>query len=290
MNDQSIKIMVCCHKPYHYPKDPLYLPIQVGKALKDLDLGFQTDDLCMGEACDNISKLNGIYCEMTAMYWAWKNIRRVYPDIQYVGLCHYRRYFNTENHAVTYWLKKAVKMGGKLISVISGKGLGLLYTEPCSKIASLEDERFARTTARLREIIPRYDIVSTKPIRIVNMNVEGFFNVIGRQYIELLQEIVRKDYPDYYSALETVLSGSKLHAANMIILRTEYLDEYCGFVFGVLEKHLDAVKETKLCLDPETEGMYARIPGYLAEILTSTYIQSKQGKLKCKSVEKYFVK
>ena len=36
---------------------------------------------------DNISAKNSQYCELTAQYWAWKNI-----DCDYYGFFHYRRY------------------------------------------------------------------------------------------------------------------------------------------------------------------------------------------------------
>lgn len=85
--EPKIKILVACHKadPAIRQND-IYMPIQVGKALHpELDLGFQGDD-----TGDNISEKNGSYCELTAMYWAWKNLPK---DVDIVGLCHYRRYF-----------------------------------------------------------------------------------------------------------------------------------------------------------------------------------------------------
>ena len=83
---EKIKILVACHKQAEVFKNNVYLPIHVGKALhKDVDLGFQGDDT--GE---NISSLNPLYCELTAQYWGWKNL-----DVEYIGLCHYRRYFKT---------------------------------------------------------------------------------------------------------------------------------------------------------------------------------------------------
>ena len=83
------KMLVCCHKP-----DPAirteepYLPLQVGKANHpELDLGFATDN-----TGDNISERNEGWSELTGMYWGWKNVR----DVDYLGVCHYRRYFNID--------------------------------------------------------------------------------------------------------------------------------------------------------------------------------------------------
>lgn len=67
------------------PDDKMYLPIHVGAEGKDLDLGFVKDN-----TGDNISAKNKNYCELTGLYWAWKNL-----DAEYLGLAHYRRHFST---------------------------------------------------------------------------------------------------------------------------------------------------------------------------------------------------
>lgn len=82
----KVKILVAIHKPDKVYEDKVYMPIQVGKALSEFDLGFQGDDVGY-----NISEKNPMYCELTAQYWAWKNLH----NVEYVGLCHYRRYFKT---------------------------------------------------------------------------------------------------------------------------------------------------------------------------------------------------
>jgi len=70
--------------------DETFVPIQVGAELhKDLDLCALKDNL--GE---NISEMNGYYCELTAHYWVWKNAKKYYPNLKYVGFCHYRRWFD----------------------------------------------------------------------------------------------------------------------------------------------------------------------------------------------------
>ncbi|MCH5174673.1 MAG: DUF4422 domain-containing protein [Prevotellaceae bacterium] len=79
----NIKILIATHKKYHMPQDDIYLPVMVGSTLCDDDFGYQRDD--EGE---NISSRNPFFCELTAMYWAWKNLH-----VDYVGLVHYRRHF-----------------------------------------------------------------------------------------------------------------------------------------------------------------------------------------------------
>ena len=79
----NIKIIVATHKKYWMPDDPMYLPVHVGAAGKE-DLGYQRDD--EGE---NISDKNANYCELTGLYWAWKNV-----NADYIGLAHYRRHFS----------------------------------------------------------------------------------------------------------------------------------------------------------------------------------------------------
>lgn len=80
-----IKIYVATHKAYDkIYQDEIYTPIHVGKKLSNTDLGYIGDD-----TGDNISEKNPNYSEMTAQYWAWKNIH----DVKYIGFCHYRRYF-----------------------------------------------------------------------------------------------------------------------------------------------------------------------------------------------------
>jgi hypothetical protein len=84
MNNYSAKIIIATHKKYQMPTDSLYLPLQVGAEGRALDLGYEKDN-----SGDNISNLNAFFCELTALYWAWKNI-----DTDYIGLAHYRRHFS----------------------------------------------------------------------------------------------------------------------------------------------------------------------------------------------------
>ena len=78
---KSIKIIVATHKKYEMPEDELYLPLHVGAYNKE-SIGYKRDD--EGE---NISQKNPSFCELTGLYYAWKNVKA-----DYIGLVHYRRY------------------------------------------------------------------------------------------------------------------------------------------------------------------------------------------------------
>ncbi|MCM1124347.1 MAG: DUF4422 domain-containing protein [Eubacterium sp.] len=82
----SVTIFTMTHKKFQEPDDPVYMPLHVGRA-KGADYGYAGDN-----TGDNISEKNCYYGELTGVYWVWKNIR----TSDYVGICHYRRYFCTE--------------------------------------------------------------------------------------------------------------------------------------------------------------------------------------------------
>ena len=84
-------IYVMTHKACTIPDIPGYVRMQVGAALHE-DLGYLRDD----EGEDHISDLNPYFSELTGMYSIWRNL----PDADYVGICHYRRFFINEKKQV----------------------------------------------------------------------------------------------------------------------------------------------------------------------------------------------
>lgn len=58
---------------------------------------------------ENISEKRNSFCELTVMYWAWKNMQA-----DYYGLCHYRRYLSFAEHSANIIEKNYID--SKLIS------------------------------------------------------------------------------------------------------------------------------------------------------------------------------
>ena len=83
MKNKDITIIVATHKKYKMPSDKMFLPLHVGAEGKG-DLGYTKDNIG-----DNISEKNPKFCELTGLYWAWRNL-----NSEYIGLAHYRRHFS----------------------------------------------------------------------------------------------------------------------------------------------------------------------------------------------------
>lgn len=81
----DLKIYSVTHKNYWFPPDDIYIPIQVGFANTiEGDFG----PILRDNIGENISEKNKHYCEMTAIYWVWKNAKH-----DFIGIDHYRRHF-----------------------------------------------------------------------------------------------------------------------------------------------------------------------------------------------------
>lgn len=189
----DVKILVATHKPYWMPSDSVYMPIHVGRERKT-DIGFTGDN-----TGDNISTKNPYFCELTGLYWAWKNL-----NCEYIGLCHYRRYFST------------------------GKG------EKKERIMSRFD---------YERLLSMYDVVVPAKrnyyIETVRSQYEHAHN---KRDLDEVQQIVHEKYPMYDRAFETVMKRKRLHILNMFAMKKELFNQYCEWLFDILftlEKRID---------------------------------------------------
>ena len=196
---KNIKILVATHKKYDMPDSDIYLPIQVGAEGKE-DLGYEYDN--KGE---NISSKNAYYCELTGLYWAWKNL-----NAEYIGLTHYRRHFTNS--------KKIPKNKEKKFKI-------LLNREQTEKI--LNDT----------------DIILPKKRKYYIENLYDHYK--HTMHIEPLDEtrkIIEEQCPKYLAEFDKLHKRTSAHMFNMFIMKKKYLDSYCEWLFKILfelEKRID---------------------------------------------------
>lgn len=92
---KKIAIYIATHRQ-KLEEDEWHVPIQVGADGSSIDIQETKDNT--GE---HISDKNASYCELTALYWIWKNSQ---ADV--VGLEHYRRRFHVSRGEVCTILEK----------------------------------------------------------------------------------------------------------------------------------------------------------------------------------------
>lgn len=193
-------ILVATHKEYEMPKSSLYLPLQAG-AKERASIGFERDD-----SGDNISHLNANFCELTAVYWAWKNL-----DSDYIGLVHYRRYF-----------------AGKEKFTVSGKQKGILSESELNKLLNGTDI-----------VLPgkrKYYIESLYTHYAHTLYVEPLAEV---------GKIIDEFYPEYSKEFARLKTRKSAHIFNMFVMKRDVFDRYCTWLFDILFKLKDRVDATQ---------------------------------------------
>lgn len=218
----KLKILVACHKADSaIRQDNVYMPIQVGKALHpELELGFQCDN-----TGDNISEKNASYCELTAIYWAWKNLK----NTDYIGLCHYRRYFDFDFS------------DEKRINAIFGK---------------------------------KYDLIAVKDCMLGNRVYQDLVSFITWEHYAIMIDTIIQEHPEMYEAVcRYFYSNNAYSVFNMFIAPKALYDEYCEFLFPLLEKVETRIK-------PYPYARLQRSLGYMAEAIQGLWIMHKNLKVK----------
>ncbi len=203
-----VKVFVMTHKEFPVPPDPVYIPLQVGRSLSN-DLGFLGD-----HTGDNISDKNRSFCELTGMYWIWKNLKTE----GYVGVCHYRRYpVNEKNLIMTEEEYLSIL---KEYEFITTKKLTLNFSYYDGYAANHNIRDLDVTGEVIREKFPEYYPAF---LRLVHQNQTYFGNIIITS---------KENFDAYASWLFAILFETEER-----IDISEY-DDYHKRVFGFLSEFL----------------------------------------------------
>lgn len=193
--EKRIKIYVASHKPTEKYGDKSYQLIHVGAAQHtDVNIVGAVKDNCCP---DNISSKNDIYCELTALYYVWKNVQ----DVDITGLVHYRRFF-TRSTRVVKNPNDIILTQEEIIDALSEKDI--ILGSPSKK---------------------KYAVGGffTNPLDVPEFAI--YRNILPS--IKLL-------YPEYVEDYYKEFFEPTMSFCNMMICKKELFDQYCEFLFNVL--------------------------------------------------------
>ncbi|NCD09007.1 MAG: DUF4422 domain-containing protein [Negativicutes bacterium] len=221
----DIKVIIAAHKPYWMPIDDCYLPLHVGKEGKN-GIGFIGDN-----TGDHISAKNANYCELTGIYWAWKNLKT-----DYIGVCHYRRYF-TNGNPLNIEKKRAV---------------------------ILKRAEFEKILQKTNIIVPdkrHYYIETTR---------KQYEHAHNPADLAVTESIIKERYAEYLPSFKKVMDRTWGHRFNMFVMRKDYFDEYCTWLFDILfelEKRIDI---------SSYDNYNARVFGFISERLLDVWLETNK--------------
>lgn len=183
-------IMVVTHKEEKLINNELYRPIAVGSLCNNEKLtGYLKDNVG-----DNISSKNSSYCELTALYWVWKNYMTGFDNI---GLCHYRRYFTaTAFHGKRFYLNN------RLLTKYM-KEFDVILPKPFEFKITVDKVYYELGCGKLHDL-------------------------------EILGQTISEIYPDYYEDFKEILKRKQLSYCNMFVLSSPNLSAYCEWLFHIL--------------------------------------------------------
>lgn len=235
------KIFVTYHKSTHLVNGGIIAPIQVGEGADLQGCRFRDN---VGA---NIADRNDRYCEMTAAYWAWKNV----AGQDYIGLLHYRRFLDFVENRLHHDEWGVVNLPA--------------FTTDFETRFGLNDEAIAAA-------VSGYDIVLPKKWSVRNAghrNLEQHYIKAPYHHesdLTLCRDVVARRSPEYLPSWRQVFSGHEGWFNNMFIFRSAIFNDYCDWLFPLLE-------EVEQQIPFERYGVQEqRVMGYLAERLLNVWL------------------
>lgn len=201
---KTYRIIVATHKQFQMPEDKdLYIPIQVGSEGKE-DLGYQPDNQGV-----HISHLNPYYCELTGLYWAWKNL-----ECDYLGLVHYRRYFTSKRHS---------------------------YRE----VISMDDIILSKS--EVKNLLSKYDVVVPKKRKYyIETLYSHYAHTLDASHLDLARKVIEKQQPEYLDSFDKVMKQRSGYMFNMFIMKKELANNYFEWLFPILDCMFDQINLSEL--------------------------------------------
>ena len=277
----DVKIFITYHKPSVLLTDlPLVIPIHGGRALRtatkdgdfsESDMQWLLENMIGDDTGDNISLKNREYCELTALYWVYKNFP--IENCSHIGFMQYRRHFIFNEKEF-----EATRAG---------------FEEEAFSIKRYEriDQDYLQAISFSEKIvlqyINNYDCIVPYAGNLSRAGVKSIWHDYAQQIPGMhiddmcaLREAFARLYPSEIKEFDAYLSQHHKLMYLMFILRKDFFLDYCQYLFGILfnvEKEIDTSLYT-----PNGK----RTMGFLGEILYGYYFSKlkKKGRTRIKEL------
>lgn len=249
----KIEILAACHKESYVPQSRIIHSIQTGAALAPSRINTTYHD----DEGAHISEKNKYLCELTAQYWAWKNL-----DADYYGFFHYRRF-------LSFAREYPLHADGDL---------------PCRKWRPYLEHKdikrglgcYGLSDDVITEIVKKYDMITTLREPSNSTVYEQYCQFHHEDDLRKMLAILEKRHPQYRAAADIYMNSRQFYFTNMYVMKKEEFFAYMEWLFPLLEEFLQKADFTGYS---EQE---CRAAAFLAERLFGIYFtyakQFKKGR------------
>lgn len=268
----SIKIFIMYHKPSFLIKNEIVEPLHLGRAvtkkinkdglLNNKEISWLNENMIGDDTGDNISIKNREYCELTGIYWVYKNYK-VIGDPDYIGFMHYRRQFIFDEETF-----KEVCQEEKFKIAYDTELVAL------DEINDLSEDVIKRlfNPSLIRKCIDDNDILPSHLTQIYSTRerMQSSSCYLQKGDIEVIEDLVKKFYPEYYPFLLKTLNSKSQYINNMFIVKRELFFDYASFVFDILFKAENLIDTSQRSINGK------RALAYIPEILFACCFEKGQ--------------
>jgi SAM-dependent methyltransferase len=188
----------------------------------------------------NIADRNHAYSEMTAIYWVWRNVR----DLDAVGFCHYRRYFDFRPHAARPQRETYLRAPAEV--------------QACQ--AHFADRSI------IEQHLAEGAIIVARPMQLDACNPEQYMlGHVPEHYLAMVNHVLAH-HPDYGGQLLAQARDRSLCGSNMFVMPWPEFDRLCRFWFDCLFG-IEKVLETK------RTGYQGRALAFLSERIFDLHVR-----------------
>ena len=235
---QNMRIYQVFHKQFEAVGSSDWIfPIAVGN--------FSDKSFLNDRTGNSISNLNSFYCELTAIYWIWKNTKS-----KYIGIYHYRRYLSN--------LADAILRNQEYATSVAASSSNIAYLTSQEQKAAIE---------RKLEI---FDIVVPRNFPHYPSVTEQYLAIQEKEPWLVFLEETKKYFPNCAPPEEFFGLTTSATLCNMFVTRWEIFDSYCCDLFTIIGRVFEKIGP-KFSDDNKN-----RYPGYLAERFLGYWIYIKR--------------
>lgn len=215
--------------------NPLYIPVRCGAVYDERENVTMLGD----DTGDNISEKKNSFCELTVLYWAWKNIKADYYGIN-------------RNNEFLVFDKKNIEQ-----NTINSKWKH--FSEQFLNESFIN--KFSLLSNEMDKKIGENHVVVAAPIEIKENNfVKNLYlhnyKTLNSTDIDIFLNTIQKKKPDLYVYAKNYLNTKCFYYYFSFVMNHTYFSDFCSSLFEILFEVEKQIKITHYSLDKKKEFFY----------------------------------